>query len=176
MEFNDVMKKKIFPILHKYGFNIGKDSEESILFQSYNVKVHIICNDYEHSFLIEIGKVGEMLYPLNNEIIRLVFNLEFPIEKISLSSFVENTILLFESKIGIEILKGNIKLLKDSIEKQARNYTLKIIQEQALDSALKAWELKDYVSFIKNIDIIGLDKVSKSYQLKYEIAKQKVEL
>lgn len=176
MEFNDVVKKNLFPILHKYGFNIEQDSKKSILLQSSNVKVHIICNDYEDSFLIEIGKVGEMLYPLNNEIIRLVFNLEFPIEKISLSSFVENTILLFENKIGIEILKGDINLLRDSIEKQSRDYTLMIMQEQTLDSALKAWEVKDYMSFIKNIDIIGINKVPKSYQLKYGIAKQKVGL
>jgi len=36
--------------------------------------------------------------------------------------------------------------------------------------------VRDNISFIKNINIIGIDKVPKSYQLKHEIRISKAEL
>jgi 2,3-bisphosphoglycerate-independent phosphoglycerate mutase len=71
-------------------------------------------------------------------------------------------------------LQGNIKDLVDYVEKESSDYTFELIHRQTLDAASKAWDIKDYKNFIELIDRIDIYKVSKSFQLKYKIAKQKI--
>lgn len=171
MEFNDVIKRHISPILARYGFEIMEEQRNLILFQSSIMKVNMVFNEYEKTFLIEIGKIGDILYPLNDEVINSVFNLKLSIENVKIEVLVKNATLLFESKRGSDLLKGNVEILKETIYKQSEIYTSEIILNQVLNIALKAWEVKDYMGFIENIDKIGIDKVPKSYQLKYQKAK-----
>lgn len=174
MEFNDLIKGNILPILNRYGFEIVEERKNFILFRSSIMKVKMVFNECDKTFLIEIGKIGDMLYPLNDEVINHVFNLKLSIKDVDINLLVKNVVLLFQSKKGIDLLEGNVKLLKDAIYEQSEIYTSEIIRNQILNIALKAWEVKDYIKYIGNIDKIGVDKVPKSYQLKYQKAKQKI--
>ena len=174
MEFNKLIRISLLPILNKYEFDIAEEFKNIVRFQSSVMKVNVGFNKYEKSNFIEIGRKNEQLYPLNNNTIRIFFNSELPIEQVTPKIFVENLSVVFQQKEGIEILKGNIKLLVEFIEKEIHDYNSEFMQRQTLETASKAWEKGDYKAFVKSIDEIDIEKVSKSYQLKYKIAKRKL--
>jgi len=49
------------------------------------------------------------------------------------------------------------------------------VKQQTLETASTAWKNNDYKAYIKCINEIGIEKVPKSYQLKFKIAKEKLE-
>ena len=55
MEFNTLVKTRFFSILQKYGFEIEEEFENVLRFQSPVMKVNIVFNPYDKSFLVEIG-------------------------------------------------------------------------------------------------------------------------
>jgi hypothetical protein len=174
MEFNTLVKTQLFPILQKYGFDIAEEFKNIVRFQSSVMKVNIAFNDYEKSNFIEIGRQNEVLYPLNDNAIKIIFNSELHIEQVTPEIFVQNLSIIFQQKEGVEILNGDIKHLVEFIEKESNDYTFELVQRQTLEAASKAWERNDYKAFIKSIDEIDIEKVPQSYQLKYKIAKQKL--
>jgi len=174
MEFNQLIKKQLFPILEKHGFEIREEFKNIIRFESYNMKVNVVFNDYDKSHFIEVGKKGGILYPLSDSVIRAIFEVELPIEQVTTEKFVKNLSFLFERQEGIEILKGDIKSLVKFIEQESSNYTSELVQKQALEAASKAWENNDYEAFVKNINKMDIERLSQSDQLKYKIAQHKL--
>ncbi len=174
MEFNKLVKEELLPILQNKGFEVVEELNNIIRFSSSNMEIGIVYNDYERSNFIEIGKRDEILYPLNDNVVKNIFNSELRISQVTPEVFVKNLASLFTQKEGSEILKGNIKHLVKFIEQESSNYTSELIQRQTLETASKAWEKNDYKAFVKSIDEIGIEKIPQSYQLKYKIAKQKI--
>jgi hypothetical protein len=174
MEFNILVKTQLFPILQKYGFDIAEEFKNIIRFQSSAMKVNVAFNDYEKSNFIEIGRQNEVLHPLNDNAIKIIFNSELHIEQVTPEIFVQNLSIIFQQKEGVEILNGDIKHLVEFIEKESNDYTFELVQQQTLETASRAWERNDYKAFIKSIDEIDIEKAPQSYQLKYKIAKQKL--
>ena len=174
MEFNTFVKMQFFPILQKYGFEIVEEFKNILRFQSSIMKVNIVFNEYDKSCFVEIGKLGEILYPLNDNVTKKLFNLSLSLEQVTPEVFVYNLSILFRTEKGVKILEGNVGLLKRIIDQQAKNYTSELIHEQVLESASKAWDANDYIMFVNIIDKIGINNVPYSYQLKYKIAKQKL--
>jgi hypothetical protein len=174
MEFNKLVKEELLPILQNEGFEVVEELNNIIRFSSSNMEIGIVYSDYERSNFIEIGKRDEVLYPLNDSVVKNIFNSKLQISQVTPEVFVKNLVSLFTQKEGSEILKGNIKHLVKFIEQESSNYTGDLIQRQTLETASKAWEKKNYKGFIKSIDEIGIEKLPHAYQLKYKIAKQKV--
>ncbi len=174
MEFNTLIKEELLPILEKVDFRLSQEFENIIRFESSFLQINIVYNDYEKSNFIEVGNKNNILYPLNDSVVKNVFKSELPIDQVTPNIFVRNLGLIFEKSPGLEILKGNIKKLVDYVEKESNDYTLEIVQRQTLETASKAWEKNNYKAFVKIIDEIGIEKLPKSYQLKYKMAKQKV--
>lgn len=133
MEFNKLVKERLFPILQRNGFEIAEEFKNIVRFQSSNVKVNVVFNDYDKSHLIEIGKKGDTLYPLNNDAIKKIWGCDLTIERVSSDVFVQNLSLLFAQTEGIEILKGNLKHFEDFITKQSEKYTSEFIQGDTID-------------------------------------------
>ena len=174
MEFNTLVRTKLYPIFQKYGFEIAEEFKNIVRFQSSVMKVNVVFNDYDKSHLVEIGKRGRGLYPLNDNVVKNLFSSQLSIEQVTSEIFVHNLSLLFERQKGVEILKGNVNPLENFIKQQSKHYTSELVQRQALEVVSKAWATNDYETFVKGIDEIGIDKVPQSYQLKYKIAKQKL--
>jgi hypothetical protein len=174
MKFNELVHNLLFPVLLNAGFEVVEELNNIIRFNSHNMEVRIVYNEYEKSNFIEIGRLGEMLYPLNDSVVTNIFNSELQISQVTPVVFVKNLGSLFTQKEGSEILKGNIKHLVKFMEQESSIYTSELIQRQTLETASKAWEKSDYKAFIKSIGEIGIEKLPQSYQLKYNIAKQKV--
>lgn len=175
MEFNTLVKAQLFPIFQKYGFRIAEEFKNILRFQSSVMKVNLVFNDYDKSHLVELGRQGETLYPLNNNAVKALWgSFALPVEQVTSEIFVQNLFLLFETKEGVEILKGNISLLESAISQQSKNYTSELLLNQELEISAKAWAVNDYAAFVESIDKIGVSKIPQSYQLKYKIAKQKL--
>ncbi|GHT75415.1 hypothetical protein AGMMS50262_10650 [Bacteroidia bacterium] len=173
MEFNKLVKTKLFPIFQKYGFVMEEELKNVLQFKSSAVEIRIVYNNYENSCFIAIGRIGDTL-PLDNNAMKNVFNSTLDIERVTSEKFVSNLSLFFETKEGTEILKGNIAPFIKFRIIEANNYTSQLLQEQTLETAAKAWEANDYGTFVKNIDKVGFSKIPQPYQLKYKIAKQKI--
>ena len=138
------------------------------------MKVNIVFNSYDKSFLVEIGKRDETLYSLNDYVVKELFNSSLSVEQVTPEIFVQNLSMLFATQEGIEILQGNVKNLKTFMIRQSDNYTFELLLKQALEIPTKAWEANDYAAFVDSIDKIGISKLPQSYRLKYKIAKQKL--
>lgn len=175
MEFNTLVERYLLPVFQKYGFEKTEEFENIVRFQSSEMRINLAFNDYDNSHLVELGRRGEMLFPLNDNTVRRVWGSSaFPVEQVTSKVFVQNLSLLFEKKEGIELLEGNIDLLKSILIGESEYYTTQLMRTQELEAASKAWENGDYLSFVDSIDKIGVSKLPKSYQLKYKIAKQKL--
>lgn len=174
MKFNKLVKEELLPVFQNEGFEISEEFNNIIRFTSSSMEIGVVYNSLERSNFIEIGKRDEILYPLNDSVVKNIFNSELQISQVTPVIFVTNLASLFTQKEGIEILKGNIKHLAKFIERESSNYTSELIQRQILETASKAWEKNDYKTFVKGIDEIGIEKIPQSYLLKYKIAKQKI--
>ena len=174
MEFNKLVKTYLYPILQKYGFEIKEELKNILHFQSSIIEVNIVFNDFEKSCYVFMGKKGELLHELRNNAVRELFNSSLSVEQVTPETLVQNLSVLFKTKEGVEILKGNIDAFINFKLSEAENYTSELIRKQILDAALKAWENNDYVTFRESIEKIGIDKVPQSFQLKYKIAKQRL--
>ena len=138
------------------------------------MKVNIVFNPYDRSFLVEIGKRDETLYLLDDYVVKELFNSSLSVEQVTPEIFVQNLSTLFATQEGIEILQGNVKKLKSIMIRQSDNYTFELLLKQALEISTKAWEANDYAAFVNSIDKIGINRLPQSYQLKYKIAMQKL--
>lgn len=174
MKFNALVKTHFFPILQKHGFEIAEEFKNILKFQSSVMKINVVFNEYDNSPLVEIGKRGETLFPLNDNSIKELFNSSLTVEKVTPDFFVKNLSTLFETKEGAEILKGNVTSFIKFKLLEINNYNTELMRNQTLEAASKAWEANEYVSFIKHIEEIGISNTPKAYQLKYKIAKQKL--
>jgi hypothetical protein len=174
MKFNQLIKTHILPILQKYGFEISEEFKNIIRFQSSVVEINIVYNNREKSCYISMGRKGaSFLCPLNDKAVKNLFGSELSIEKTASAVFVRNLSLLFEQPKGIDLLKGNVEPLENFIRQQSAYYTAELIRKQALETASKAWETNDYITFVESMDKIDISKIPRSYQLKYTIAKRK---
>lgn len=174
MEFNTLVKAQLSPILQKYGFGIAEEFKNIFRFQSSVMKVNVVFNQYDRSFLVEIGKQDDELYPLNDYVVKELFHSSLSVEQVTPEVFVQNISVLFGTPEGVELLQGNVKSLKNIAIQQSENYTSELLLKHGLEFALRAWEAKDYATFVESIDKIGIRKIPQSYQLKYKIAKQKL--
>lgn len=174
MEYNTLVRTSLFPILNKYGFDIAEEFKNIVRFKSSKIEINIVFNDFENSNYISIGKQNEVLYPLNDNAIRIIFNSELHIEQVPPEVFVQNLSIIFQQKEGIEILNGKIEPFIAFKLVEINDYNVALIQRQILETASKAWKMNDYKAFVKSIDEIDIEKIPQSYQLKYKIAKRKL--
>lgn len=174
MDFNALVKVHLFPVLQKIGFEMAEESKNILRFQSSVMKVNIAFNQYDRSFLVEIGKKNDMLYPLNDYAIKKVFDSSLSVEQVTQEVFVQNISSLFETNEGVTILQGDITPLKNVILQQSEDYASELLLKQTLEISEKAWKTKDYAAFVKILDKVGITRVPRSYQLKYKIAKQRL--
>ena len=172
MDFNTLVKTRLFPILQKYGFEIKEEFQNILHFQSSIIEIKIILNSLEKSCYLFMGKKGELLHELRNNAVKELFNSSLSVERVTSETLVQNLSILFETKEGVEILKGNIDAFINFKISEDENYTSELIRKQLLDVASKAWKNNDNITFAKSIEKVGINNVPQSYKLKYKIAKR----
>jgi hypothetical protein len=176
MEFNQLVIKNIVPLLRGHGFLVVEQYRNYFHFRSKIVEVAISYNELDRICLFEVGRINELLYPINDNLIKQVFGLDVKVTQVTKDVFVDNIASLLKNS-GLALLEGNeSKLLeiKNFSEKESEIYTSQVLQKQNLIAANKAWKSGNYKEFIKIVDQLDKDKLPSSYQLKYKIANQKI--
>ncbi len=176
MEFNQLIIRDIVPLFEGNGFLVIEQYKNFFHFKSKTVEATISYNELDRTCLFEVGTINDFLYPISDNLIKQVFDLDIKINQVTKEVFVDNIALLLK-KNGSALLRGDeSKLLevKFFIERESEAYTSKVLQEQNLAAASKAWENGNYKEFVKIIDQLNKDKLPSSYQLKYKIAIQKI--
>jgi len=176
MNFNQLIADKISPLLEENGFLIAETQENYFRFTSEEVKLNISYNPREKSGLMEVGKRDKMSYPLNDKLIRIIFDSPITIEgSYGADAFVDH-LAVFLHGDGFPIVKGDhVKLeeIKKFVEQESKEYTNALKLEQILQQADQAWKDEEYSEFTRLINELKKGKLPASYLLKYKIAKQK---
>lgn len=174
MDFNKLIKIRIFPLLQNYGFIIIKELPNVVWFQSEKIEILFSYSEYEKMCSLSLGKNGGRLYEVNDKVVLNFFNDNLSLENIKPMSFVDNVSTLLSSKDGEKILEGHIEKIIDFILVEIHNYNIQLLLKQNLSTALGFWEIQDYRNFIKTVDKIGVQNLSLSFQRKYKIAQNKL--
>lgn len=174
MNFNDLVKKEIGPILEKHEYALVEEMNNFLRFESLSTRFEVSFDVRDRSLLVEFGRPGGRVWPLNNDAVKKLLFSNLAVENVVPEVFVKNLASLLETKQGSELLNGKIEELKNFIMQQSREYTESLRREHLMSLADKAWEEQDFVTFIKCVDQIGIDHLTRSYKLKYKIAKRKL--
>jgi len=175
MEFNRLVIDVLLPIFTKNHFHIEDQFENHIKLKSEKVEIIISHNGLDQVNSLSIVAAKGFSYPIDEEVLRLIFQCDVKIDNVVPEVFVKNLSLFFEDK-GKPLLEGDalvLELIVKHVDKANKEYTTTLINSQNLTAADRAWEDTDYRNFIKYIDTVGLLNIPSSYQLKYRIAKKK---
>ena len=176
MEFNKLVTEKIVPLFEGRGFVVAEQHKNYFHFKSNMIEATMSYSELDKSCLFEVGKINEFLYPINDNLIKQVFDLDVKVDQVTKEIFVDNMAFILNNS-GSALLTGDeSKLLEIKIygERESQAYTFQILQEQNLEAANQAWEMCNYKEFIKIIERMDKNKLPSSYQLKYKIANQKI--
>lgn len=176
MDFNQLVIEKIFPLFQKQDFTVENEYNNFFQFKSAHIEVIISYNELDRTSLFEVGKRDNFLYPINDKAINIVFGSDIKVDKQTKEVFIDNIAIFLESE-GSIIFKGDTKKLdefKHFIEAESNIYTSQILKQQNLSAADKAWNVGNYMEFIKLIEQVNKNNVPFSYLLKYKIAIKRV--
>ena len=180
MNFNQIIKNRIYSTLNKLRFELLDEYDSvgfgnSIRFKSDCLIISIIFDKRERLFYISIEENNHS-YPLTDSVINKLFDLNSYIDKQSdINIFADNLYSLLQNPKVQKMICGDIEKLKEISYENSHEYTNKMLLEQQVKIASKAWDDRDYRMFIEVIDKLKMIDLPKSYQLKYEIAKKKIE-
>jgi hypothetical protein len=176
MNFNKLIFDKLDSIFQKHNLQVVEQFENYVKFKSEKSIVVISHAERENSNSLYIGPNEDFLYPINENVLKKVFNSVLRIEKVTPEAFISNLELFFKRE-GNSLLDGDIEkinAIKSYIHKESEEYTVKLMQRQNLDAANKAWEEGNFKDFIKYLDKMDKEQLSLSYEKKYKIAQQKL--
>ena len=172
MEDFDSVIKTLKPLFEKRGFNIVDQSKNYVQFDSKSVSVIFGYNERERSNFVFVGLRGQDSHELDKENLKDVFGYDG--ESHLLDRFLSDFLL----DKGNGILVGDLAKLRklDGYQQErSRVYTHNLIKRQNLNIADKAWDKRDYLTFVRHIDLIGKENLPKSYTLKYKKASDKIQ-
>jgi hypothetical protein len=164
---------EITPTLETRGFLVVESRRHYTKFQSSKITIVVSYDSFEHSFSVFVGRRnGEM-----NELTQDVYLHVFGRKSQNGINFAEKFIhfLEVEGKAIMENDTGKLDELETYCKRTAEEYTASIINRQNLQAADRAWAESNYRNFIAYLDKVAVDALPKSYNLKRNIALQKME-
>lgn len=174
MNFNTLIKEIIFPILKEHEYTLVEEMNNCLRFESLAARFEVAFDVRDRSLMVQIGRRGGRVWTLNNDAVKKVLFSDLAVENVVPEVFINNLATLLKTEKGSELLDGKIEELKNFIMQQSREYTESLRREHLMSLADKAWEEQDFVRFIKCVDQIGIEHLTRSYKLKYKMAKRKV--
>ncbi len=177
MDFNQLILEKLHSLFIGNGFKIKERLKNIVRYESKILHVSLVHNDRENSNTFWLGlKSSNDFIEIDNQVMKDFFNSDLQIKDLPPEDFVNNVFAFFTNE-GKEVLEESQSLLME-LEKfdQLRSelYTSKLIEEQTLGAANKAWKEKDYTEFIRYLKKVNKRSLTASLKLKYKIAKKKI--
>jgi len=175
MEFNKLVIER-FDLIFQKNVHVVEQFRNYVKIKMGNLVITVSRDEREASNSIYIGSKESSLYPLNENVLRGVFNSALKIDYVTPEAFVNNLVAFFAAE-GNALIAGNtdaLKKVEKYVDKVSNEYTTELIDKQNLDAANKAWEEGNYKDFINYLDKTDRQRLPSSYELKYKIAHQKL--
>lgn len=175
MEFNKLVIDR-FNLIFQKNIHVIEQFRNYVKIKLDDVVITVSRDEREGSNSIYIGRKESSLYPLNENVLKDVFNSALKIDYVTPEVFVNNLVTFFAAE-GNALIAGNpdaLKKVEKYVDKVSNEYTKELIDNQNLAAANKAWEEGNYKDFIKYLDRTDRQKLPSSYELKYKIAHQKL--
>ena len=169
-------EQSIYPLtefLSENGFSVTYREQHFISYSSKSTIITVAYAHLEYLYYTQEGLKEGTLVELIPKVVNDVFQDDRFLRQSTLT--IENLISFFKSS-GKSIITGDENIfmnLADYTKRQSAEFTRQINHLFNIEQAGKAWKLKDYVSFIKYIDLAEKDMLPESYFKKYKIAVDK---
>lgn len=177
MKFNQLISEKLHSLLTEYGLKITEKLKNIVRYESKILHVSFAHNDRENSNVFWIGsKSSNDFVEMDNEVMKDFFNSDLQIKNLSQEDFVNNVFLFFTNE-GKEILRGSesqLVKLKKFDQLRSGLDTSKLIEEQTLEAANKAWKEGNYTDVIRYLKKVNEESLPASYKQKYKIAQKRL--
>ena len=105
MEFNQLCRGELLPVLAANAFSIVEEYDYVLRFRSATVKLSVSYNVLDRTSLLAAGRVGGYLYPVDNDVIKNVFGSPIEIEQVTMEAFVRHVVLFLKGD-GSAIKRG----------------------------------------------------------------------
>ena len=69
MEFNQISRSKLLPVLAASGFSIVEEYDNVLRFRSATVELSVSYNVLDRTASLDVGRVGGFLYPVDDDVI-----------------------------------------------------------------------------------------------------------
>ena len=169
-------EQSIYPLtefLIDNNFSVSYKEQHFIRYSTNSTVITVAYANLEYLFYTHVGQDSKSLLELTPTAIKTVFKDDsFQLQ----STLTIDNLISFFNSTGKSIISGDkdtFKKLSEFSDRQSREFTKEIIQQQNIQGADKAWTQKDYLSFIKCIDRTDKESLPKSYLKKYKIAVDK---
>ncbi len=174
LDFDKVIEL-ITSFLKDYNFFVVENNKNYVKYESTKTSIAVGYDEREHYYFTIVGDKLNISIPLDVNNLTNVF--QYDTEKFIKSPSFEEFFIDFFITNGKPILTGDrsiLEALKKDRDKRAEEYTRQLLQRQNLDAADKAWLSNNYREFVRHLDLIDKSSLPKSYELKYSIAKKKL--
>ena len=172
MEFNKLVLDRFGLIFQKNNLRVTEQLNNFMKIKSDTIVITISHDNRENTNSLYIGRKDSSLCPIDENVLKDVFNSALKINYVTPEVFVNNLAIFFEGE-GNPLIVGNtdaLKAVEKYIDKESKEYTAELVDKQHLDAANKAWEEGNYKDFIKYLDKTDRQKLPSSYELKYKMA------
>ncbi len=176
MDFNTIVLHRLGPLFERHGLAISSRLNNQLTFKSERVVIKVVHNHLENSNALYAAKDDSFLYPIDEKLIKAVFNSNVKIDFVTPEIFVKNLEFFFEQE-GRSLLDGDpavIQAVKDYVYMISKHYTDELLKKQNLDAADKAWKERDYAAFVLYLDKTDKAHLPSAYELKYKMALDKL--
>ena len=166
-------EQSIYPLtefLTEHKFSVTHQEQHFISYSTNSTIITVAYANLEYLFYTHVGQDYKSLVELTPIAVREVFMDDS--FKLQSTLTIENLISFFKTS-GKLIVFGDKKILEELLEfseSQTKEYTRQINHLQSIKGADNAWTQKDYLNFIKCIDMTDKDLLPASYLKKYKIA------
>ncbi len=175
-EFNSLVLNHLAPLFNSHGLLVIRELQDQLTFRSERVVIKLVHNKLENSNALYAAKDTSFLYPIDEKLVKTIFNTDVKIDFVLPEVFVKNLVIFFENE-GRILLEGNdtiLKAIEEYIHATSKRYTNELVNKQNLEAADKAWKESDYSTFIQYIQQTDKEYLSPAYELKYKMAVDKL--
>jgi hypothetical protein len=176
MEFYQLISEKLHSLFINHGLEITEQSKNIVKYESQELVIGLSHNPRENSNTLWVGRKSLNEVEIDNQVIQELFNSDLKLSNLSQKTFVNNVFLFFTG-VGEKLLVSNehaLVSLKKFNEQRSSDYTTKLVMQQNLEAANKAWKDGNYSDVIKYLEKINKANLPASFKQKYKIALQKL--
>ncbi|MDB5157903.1 MAG: hypothetical protein JWR50_2610 [Mucilaginibacter sp.] len=138
--------------------------------ESHCLVVKLVYVPRERACIFWLGGKGKDAHQMgiDNELAAAFFKSNLKFSEVTVNDFINNLRAFFEQ--GARGILGcdleELKKLEEFTSERARVYTKNLLKEQKLRDVNKAWDEKNYGSFIKLLDELQGETLLGSYKIK----------